>query len=64
MTKEMLKADMHTNRIDEAITTLFGKCVDVNWVFCIAGTAFGTVEIDGKAFDWFENHDSFRFIPA
>ncbi len=49
--------------LDAAITTGFGrKCEVVKEG--LVGEPWGTVQINGVWYDWFQKHNSYRFIPA
>lgn len=48
--------------LDAAITAVFGKSVSVVKVFNLH--TCGTVEIDGKAFDWVMSVSDFKFMEA
>lgn len=62
-TTTILRSDMVVFGIDEAIAKAFNKPSDIVKDHLI-GTGFGTVEIDGVAYDWTQSHDRFRFFPA
>jgi hypothetical protein len=59
----ILRSDMIVFGLDEAIAKAFNKPSDVVKDHLI-GTAYGTVEINGVAYDWTQSHDRFRFFPA
>lgn len=59
----ILRSDMIVFCLDEAIAKAFSKPSDIVKDGLI-GTGYGTVEINGKAYDWTQSHDRFRFFPA
>lgn len=59
----ILRSDMIVFGLDEAIAKAFNKPSDIVKDGLI-GTGFGTVEINGTAYDWTQSHDRFRFFPA
>lgn len=58
-----LRSDMIVFGLDEAIAKAFNKPTDIvkEGLIC---AGYGTVEINGAAYDWTQSHDRFRFFPA
>lgn len=59
----ILRSDMIVFGLDEAIAKAFNKPTDIVKEGLI-GAGYGTVEINGAAYDWTQSHDRFRFFPA
>lgn len=59
----ILRSDMIVFGLDEAIAKAFDKPTDIIKDHLI-GECFGTVEINGVAYDWTQTHDQFRFFPV
>lgn len=59
----ILRSDMVVFSLDEAIAKAFNKPSDIIKDGLI-GIGYGTVEINGIAYDWTQSHDRFRFFPA
>jgi hypothetical protein len=59
----ILRSDMLVFCLDEAITLVFGKDCSVVKEGLV-GLPCGTVEINGKAYDWVMSVDRFRFTEA
>lgn len=60
--KKYIRNDTETFSLDSAISAVFGFSSSVVKVFNYQ--IMGTIEVDGKPFDWFMRHDSFEFIEA
>lgn len=63
MTIQILRSDMLVFCLDDAITQAFGKACNVVKDHLI-GLPYGTVEVDGKAFDWVMKVDRVVFNEA
>lgn len=59
----ILRSDMVVFSLDEAIAKAFNKPSDIIKDGLI-GIGYGTVEINGIAYDWTQIHDRFRFFLA
>lgn len=59
----ILRSDMIVFCLDEAIANAFNNPSSVVKEGLI-GTGYGTIEINGEAYDWTQSHDRFRFFPA
>lgn len=58
------KSEMLTNTFEEAVELAFGKGVELVKTVGMPGFAFGTVEVNGKPFDWKVDHESWAFFQA
>lgn len=59
----IFRSDIIVFCLDEAIARAFNNPSDVTKEG-LTGTGFGTVEINGKVYDWTQSHNNFRFFPA
>lgn len=59
----ILRSDMIVFCLDEAIAKAFNNTSEVAKEGLI-GAGYGTVEINGMAYDWTQSHDRFRFFPS
>lgn len=59
----VLRSNMIVFCLDEAIDWAFDKPTEVE-KDGLVGLPFGTVIVDGKAWDWVKSHDRYRFTPA
>lgn len=59
----ILRSDMIVFCLDEAIANAFNKPSEIIKDGLI-GAAYGTIEINGEAYDWTQSHDRFRFFPS
>lgn len=59
----ILRSDMVVFCLDEAIKLAFNKPSDVTKEGLV-GLSYGTVEVNGKAYDWVMTFDRYRFMEA
>lgn len=59
----ILRSDMIVFCLDEAIANAFNKPSNIVKEGLI-GVGYGTIEVNGEAYDWTQSHDRFRFFPS
>lgn len=60
--KTYIRSETEAFTLDNAISAVFGFSSSVEKVFNHHTT--GTIEVDGKPFDWFMHADFFEFVEA
>ena len=56
------KKSMNTNTFEEACEIAFSKNAEVIKTAVFAGMGFGTIEVNGDAWDWKEEVCGFKFF--